>query len=328
MFSVILFVVFVSSSVTINIRSYFVYFFYFSFVILLINLLHLPGLELRYFYIVFVMSIQLVFLNSLVGEVGTVLNKVSIILTFVCLFMFFGNIGYSVNDEGRFTLGGDNENYYGIKMCVLMAVNLFNLKLGQLLKFVTSLLLMYLIFLSGSKAAVLASIIIVVYYLWVQKKLYYLLPIALVLFFEPDSVSFFQSKEVFSRYSLFAEESLLENDRVSLIEFFVDVFMRNHNIIIGLGDHEFSELGRLYFNNEFTPHNIFVELYLRYGLSGLLVFIVLLGLLFYRARFNNLSLCLFVCLFVLIFFGQFLNSKLAWFLVFITHTLPFRREIV
>jgi hypothetical protein len=274
------------------------------------------------------MSMQLILLNSFANDVGIVLNRFSIIITFVIISMFFFNVGYSVNDEGRFTLGGDNENQYAIKLCVLTVINLFNSKLGILLKLASSVFLIYLIFLSGSKTALFLVFFIILYYLWVTKNLYYFAPLIIIFIYTTDFLNFFESQQVFSRYSSFFEKSIQEDDRKYLIDFFLDSFLADHNIIIGLGDYKFSELGKLKFNAEFTPHNFFLELYLRYGLLGFLAFIFPLGLLFFRARLTNLTLCLFFCLFFTIFFGQFLNSKLAWFLVFVTYTVSYQAKIV
>lgn len=237
-----------------------------------------------------------------------ILNKVSSFILVVFMIMYLTDIGLNLNEEGRMVIGGDNHNYFAVKVAMLagLATNgkhirlffflpavLLNLSVGSRSGFILLLCVLTIRFYEHRKSIGLIFLLLLgcfamrhtLYNIWVNSVVYKRLLLSL------NGTSYGGRDKVFDLFF-----SLLYDS----------------NLALGMGYSGLSSWTKHYFSVEYwTPHNVFLEVLIRNGILGLMALLFLLWRAVKKVN-DSTSLIWILTIVIMLMSAQFYGSKFTF----------------
>lgn len=247
-----------------------------------------------------------------------VLRRLSSFVIVILTLLFLADIGVVINEEGRMVLGGDNHNYFAVKVVFLMALS----TQGSLIRMLFILPATVLVLNVGSRSGLLLLVGVIGVRLFEHRKslwLYIVLSMGYWIF--SDKMNFFISNSVAMKRLMLSIEGSSYGGRDKVLEVFL-LILEKSNMFIGMGYAGLSHWVEYYFNVQYwSPHNVFVEVLIRNGLIGLIGLLFLIWIAVKRIQ-TTTSFLWFTAIIMLFLTAQFYGNKFTFGIMvfyFLTH---------
>lgn len=231
--------------------------------------------------------------------------------------------------EGRSSIFGMNQNHLGVTLCisifVLLSVvfeNKLELNKNRSLFLIPIPFLLVFMLGTGSRVAFISLVLGVFSLLFLNRSLNttkkYLIATISLFFLLMLWAVFLKNTLVVGRlFDSISEGDLSSRDLIWLSIYDVIV----NNAIIGIGETGYGAKMMAWADNVPSPHNVFIEVICYTGLVGLIVFIVFLKRIYYKAKEMNvkgkelLPIILLIPFFGNLLSGQLFDMKQYWVLL-------------
>lgn len=237
------------------------------------------------------------------------------------------NYAYNVFERRFASVTYGNLNEYNLVLCyslpfIFGAMLRPNTKIKRFFVVAMILGLTYIVIMNGSRGAVISMLIGYFVFVFYYFKTYRSIAFILVLFIALLFLSIYYFDEIFFVIlSRFSEQGLSDDGRSQIFSNGVNVFFNTFMFGVGAGNF-MPTMDKVYQLELTSPHNLFLEIGVQYGLMIFMCFIYLLIKLYRTQRMNNDNLNKYVVMSALLMFpftaaidsGYLLNSWIWMFL--------------